>query len=462
MYQKFAIVDVETTGLYPDRDRILELAVILVDDFRIRSEHHFLLNPEIRLKPLITHLTGISDSDIAGMPLFSDVAMEVAELLADRVLVGHNIQFDYSFLKKEFGLIGMNFSARTICTRDFSEFIFPSLRSFSLKSICKKLKITNDRPHRAMPDARSTCSLFIELSRRSGNDFIDQLLNGNTGNTLIPVHLRKTVNEILPETTGVYYFIGTRNKPVYIGKAINIRQRVLSHFRGDGNSLKILAFAAGIKNIIFHETGSDTLAYFLEDHEIRHYWPSRNHAQKRNRIRFGIEGYIDQNGNNRLTITRSVRPRASYFTFYQYYLAAGFLRNLILKYELKGPLCSIPDLNTDIENNVHEINFQTMLQREVNAISVGIFFFPDQDPSLCGFIWLENGFYKGFGRVPAALKYEPAELLRNLTRRYSSATTESLISKIKESREPDLEFDLREFNQMPDRADHSFITFATA
>ena len=440
MKNKFAIVDVETTGLNPDRDRIIEIGVVLLDEDQVRSEHHFLISPEMKLKPVIVHLTGITDTDLQGMPLFEDVAHELYDLLHDRVLIGHNIQFDYSFLKMSFSLAGITFSSKTFCTRDLSEFVFPGLRSYSLKSMCRKLKIIIEKPHRALPDARGTTLLFIELYKRAGAPFINALLKGHASKTLIPAHLRALVNEQLPETPGVYYFIGYGNKPVYVGKALNIRQRVISHFRGEGNSLKILAFAAGIKNITFKETGSELLAYLLEDHEIRHYWPINNQAQKRSRVRFGIESYVDQHGNKRLTITRSVRPRNSHFTFYQYHLAAGFLRNLVVQYGLSGPLCGIPDLNTDVDTFSHQTNIENMISNEVQSLRISIYFLEDIDPAYKGFIWLENGFYKGMGRIPSILTDRPDEIRNHLIRRYSSATTEVIMARLKEEKSPDLEF----------------------
>lgn len=437
---KFAVVDIETTGLNPEHDRIIEIGVVLMEYDRVCSEHQFLIQPEQKLRPVIVHLTGISDRDLEGMPLFEEVADELLELLSDRVLIGHNIQFDYSFLKKAFAGSGISFSSKTICTRDLSEFVFPGLRSFSLKSICRKLKIANEKPHRALPDARVTALLFHQLSVKAGESFINEIVSGKGNKTLIPAHLRPLISNQLPETPGVYYFMGSRNKPVYIGKAVNIRQRVISHFRGDGNSLKILAFAAGIRNIVFQETGSELLACLLEDHEIRHYWPSRNHAQKRNRVRFGIEYYTDQSGNLRLSITRSVRPRCSLFTFHQYFLAADFLRRLVLQYELNGPLCGIPDLNTGIVTGLHQLNMQTMLHHETGSKKISIFFVDDLNLNYKGFIWLENGFYKGFGRIPDELKMRKDEIQKRLVLRFSSVTTEGIISKLKGERQPDLEF----------------------
>lgn len=439
MNHRFAIVDLETTGLNPERDRIIEIGVILHDGKGIQSEHHFLINPEIRLKPVIVHLTGISDSDLQSMPLFDEIAQELFDLLDGRVVVGHNIQFDYSFLKKSFSEAGIAYSSKTICTRDLSEFVFPGLRSYSLKSMCRKLKITNEKPHRALSDAKATERLFCALSEKAGAPFIHSQLTGKGSFTLIPAHLKTKVNQELPQTPGVYYFIGARNKPLYIGKANNIRQRVLSHFRGEGNSLKILAFAAGIKDIVFRETGSDVLAYLLEDHEIRHYWPARNHAQKRNRVRFGIESYTDQVGRSRLTITRSVRPRSSHFTFHQYHLAAGFLRNLVIQYELNGPLCGLPDLNLQVSDEAHRIRMQTMMQQEVLKHKISIYFMDDIDPAHRGFIWLENGFYKGFGRIPSSIPEDPATIRNHLTLRFSSVTTEGIVARLQEERSPDLE-----------------------
>ncbi len=284
---KIAVLDIETTGLNPIENRITEIGIVYMEDYKITGTFEILINPETKIPGKIKQLTGIDDVKVAESPVFADIAEQITNITKDHVIVGHNVHFDYSFLKQEMKLAGYSFCRKTLCTSELAKYLLNRLNSYSLSSLCKYYKIENRRPHRALPDAEATASLFLNLSNEKGVEFINQLLVPSKISLNVPAHLRETVYNVLPAKPGVYYFIDNRGKPVYIGKAINLKSRVLSHFRGEGNSIGILALSQQIKNIRFQETGTELLASLLEDHEIRHFWPTLNRAQKR--ILFALE-----------------------------------------------------------------------------------------------------------------------------------------------------------------------------
>ena len=106
------IIDVETTGLEPKDNRIIEVATLTVRGGEAETRRSWLLNPEEKISQFITDLTGITNAHVRGCPTFADVAPEIMDVLAPRTshsdpqfrlptLVGHNIAFDYSFLQHE-------------------------------------------------------------------------------------------------------------------------------------------------------------------------------------------------------------------------------------------------------------------------------------------------------------------------------------------------------------------------
>ena len=98
----FAVIDVETTGLFPGSHRIAEIAVVHVEpDGTVSNRWETLVNPQRDLGP--QHIHGIRAADVLQAPVFGDIAHDVMDLLAGRVLVAHNVRFDYRFVSHELG-----------------------------------------------------------------------------------------------------------------------------------------------------------------------------------------------------------------------------------------------------------------------------------------------------------------------------------------------------------------------
>ena len=432
---KFAVLDIETTGLDPLTCRITEIGLVFLEDFEVKSVFTRLYDPGVAISPKITHLTGIDNRMTGEAGSFEDHAEELSEMLKDYILVGHRIHFDYSFLKQEMKRSGLSFARKTLCTAELAMHLQPGLRSYSLATLCRFFELINVRPHRALPDAEATTSLFLKLASGRGDLFLKSLfLAGN-----VPEHLKKTVYDELPLSPGVYYFIGRNNKPVYVGKAGNLRGRVLSHFRGDGNSIKILAAASGIRAIRFTETGSELLASLLEDHEIRHYWPPLNAAQKSFNRRFGVVYYTDQLNRWRMAVTRGGKQHCFEAQFHQYHEAIAFVNQKVNEYGLDAKLCGLPQgAETDIPS--HNKNFREMMNRESGSARAEIFFCKGRKEDEKGFIWIEKKRYRGFGFLPASTENTPELIQPHLILRYSSITSENIIRELRESGSPALEF----------------------
>lgn len=157
-----AVLDVETTGLSPRTDRVVEIGVVLLDSRgEVEAEFETLINPGRDVGP--TGLHGISASDVVDAPGFADVARHVRSLLAGRVVVAHNALFDLRFLAREFARSGMPIpTSPSLCTMRLAPLFFGS-GTRSLQALCGFLDIPLVHGHAALHDARATAELMLAM-----------------------------------------------------------------------------------------------------------------------------------------------------------------------------------------------------------------------------------------------------------------------------------------------------------
>ncbi|WP_432938179.1 exonuclease domain-containing protein [Kribbella sp. CA-253562] len=163
----YAVIDTETTGLLPGhRHRVIEIAVVLLDA-QGRFEHEWvtLLNPQRDLGP--QHIHGIQTADVLAAPEFVDVARHLGELLAGRMVVGHNVEFDLGFLRAEFARLGHVvplITERSMCTMALAGYLYPGSKR-TLGACCAAAGITLEGWHSALADTRATAELFSTYLR---------------------------------------------------------------------------------------------------------------------------------------------------------------------------------------------------------------------------------------------------------------------------------------------------------
>ncbi len=307
----YAIVDIETTGGYAESHRITEIAIYHHDGMQITNTFHTLINPERNIPYYITGLTGITSEMVWNAPLFKEVAEDIFAQLEGKIFVAHNAHFDYSFLKKEFETVGINWQAKKLCTVRLSRKIIPGLRSYSLGSLSESLGIEILNRHRASGDAAATVKIFDQLLRRDRDSYIVKALKRNSGETILPPNLPKEEFDKLPSLAGVYYFHNSHGNVIYVGKAINIKKRIAGHFTGDAREWGRSKIRNEIHHISYELTGNELIALILESQEIRRLWPKYNQAQKFRVEEWGVFNYEDRNGYMRFSvniIARGSRP----------------------------------------------------------------------------------------------------------------------------------------------------------
>lgn len=277
--QPLAIVDVETTGGRALRDRVTEIGIILVDEQGVR-EWSTLINPQVRIPPFITQLTGISNDSVAAAPLFADIADELLELLQGRLFIAHNARFDYGFVKAEFERIGKRFQTRSLCSVRLSRALNPTQSRHNLDTVMSRYGISIDNRHRALDDARVVFEFLTKAEARHGVDTVAdavQLLNKRPS---LPAYLDESLADEMPSGPGVYFFHGESDL-LYVGKAKNIRNRVLSHFAADLKDAKEARLSQQVRRISWECTAGELGALLLEARYVKTLQPLHNRQLRR-------------------------------------------------------------------------------------------------------------------------------------------------------------------------------------
>ena len=121
----FAVVDLETTGGTARSHKVIEVAVVIFDGTKIVDTYSTLINPKKYVPPFITSLAGISNEMLEDAPTFEEVADLIFEKTEGMIFVAHNVNFDYSFLKQEFAILGTKFDRKKLCTVRLAKKILP-------------------------------------------------------------------------------------------------------------------------------------------------------------------------------------------------------------------------------------------------------------------------------------------------------------------------------------------------
>ncbi len=281
-----AFVDLETTGATATSDRITEIGIIAVDEDGSVCEWQQLVNPGTRIPPFIEQLTGISNELVAAAPAFADVADETLHRLEGRLFIAHNARFDYGFLKNEFKRLGVTFRAPVLCTVKLSRSLFPEYRRHNLDSLIERHNLAVGARHRALADAQLIRQFWQKIHVDRSRDEIDAALNKLNARPSLPPHLDASLIDDLPDTPGVYLFYGEKSDhgdlPLYVGKAKDIRQRVLSHFAADHSSAKEMALAQQVRRIDWIKTAGEIGALLKEARLVKELQPTHNRLLRKN------------------------------------------------------------------------------------------------------------------------------------------------------------------------------------
>jgi DNA polymerase-3 subunit epsilon len=335
----YVVVDIETTGGSVSNSRITEVAVICHDGQGITQRWSSLVNPQMPIPLHITALTGIDEEIVAAAPTFEEIAPKLVELLSDKVFVAHNVNFDYSFLRGQLAACGIHWNATKLCTVRLSRKLIPGLPSYSLGKLCASVGITLKDRHRALGDAEATAHLFTMLLERDEQQLIREMVLKASPEQRLPPNVPLADFKALPQSPGVYYFHNQVGKVIYVGKAVNIKKRVASHFTGNDLGARRQHFLKDIYHISFEKCGSELMALLLECSEIQRLWPPYNSALKRFEAKFALYHYIGMNGYSYLAVGRLTKQQPHVKTFDREIDGLNFLAEMSNKFQIDQRFC---------------------------------------------------------------------------------------------------------------------------
>jgi DNA polymerase-3 subunit epsilon len=287
---KFCVLDFETTGKSAAQGKAIEIGLVKVKNLKIGDTFQSFLNPEQTIPYFITQLTTITNNDVEDAPLFSGIADDIIEFIGDSILVAHNMPFDYSFLKKEFADADIPLIDNpTLCTLKLARKVFPNLKSKSLSSLVKHLRLRHRNVHRALGDASVTAKLLIKLvtilkeehNIENLNDLLSFQTVASSGKPF-RIMKKKLADGFasLPNNPGIYLFKNAKDRIIYIGKAKSLKTRVRNYFssNADRRTKKIIRAASRLDHIT---TNSELTALLAEAELIKLEVPSHNHQLKK-------------------------------------------------------------------------------------------------------------------------------------------------------------------------------------
>ena len=292
-----AFVDLETTGTSATGDRVTEVAIVRVVEGELVEEWSTLVDPECSIPPDIQVLTGITNEMVRGAPTFAEIRHEVLDRLEGHLFVAHNARFDYGFLKNEFARLEVPFTAEVLCTVRLSRRLWPDAVGHGLDALIARHGLADPLDaidpagrtgrHSALGDARALWRFVQVVERERPAEEIVAAVKRLLKIPSLPPQLPADALEGVPECPGVYRFFGVNDLPLYIGKSVNLRDRVRSHFTSDYRNANDHRLSAEIRRLDWIETAGELGALLLESRLVKEVAPLHNALLRRRRT-FGV------------------------------------------------------------------------------------------------------------------------------------------------------------------------------
>jgi len=271
-------LDLETTGATAAHDRITEIGIVEVERDRLVGEWSTLVNPGVSIPPAIQSLTGITNDMVARAPTFPELSRDLLRRLEGKLLVAHNARFDYGFLRNEFERAGLRYASRVLCTVRLSRKLYPQHARHNLDALLARHEIDCDARHRALGDARVLWELVQRWRRERAPSAVAEAVAELVKTPPVPAGVSGNTYDDIPEAPGVYLLHGENNVVLYVGKGINLRTRVMSHFSSDPRDMRM---AREVTRIDWIETGGELGALIEEARLVKELAPVHNRRPRR-------------------------------------------------------------------------------------------------------------------------------------------------------------------------------------
>lgn len=347
--QKLAFVDVETTGARWS-DRIIEIGILRVEDGKITQKLNTLINPDCHVPPEITELTGITSAELEFAPTFGQIKREVQEILDDCVFVAHNVRFDYSFIRNEFKREEMSFKSKHFCTVKLSRHLFPEFRHHNLDSLIERFNFKCKNRHRAYDDAEVLWKFYQHILKNFSKEEVLLAISKAIKKPSVPLNIAPEILDNLPDSPGVYIFYGKGGCPLYVGKSVNLHDRVLSHFSSDHASTTEMKISQQIESIEVIETAGELGALIKESSLIKEMKPLYNRKLRHSKVMTVLKNIRTKNDYQSVKFADSTEIDFNhlediYGTFRNLKSAKQFLIYLAKEFELCEKLLGVDNTN---------------------------------------------------------------------------------------------------------------------
>lgn len=160
---EYVVFDIETTGLSPRYNKIIEIGAVRVKDGRIKDTYSRFVNPEVPIPYTITKLTSINDGMVMDSPTIEEILPEFLDYVGDAILVAHNASFDTGFIKEFAARQGLAFDYTIVDTMTLAHILIPELGKYTLDRLCKQFNVSLENHHRACDDAAATAEIFVKM-----------------------------------------------------------------------------------------------------------------------------------------------------------------------------------------------------------------------------------------------------------------------------------------------------------
>lgn len=157
MRDELVAIDLESTGLDPQTDKIIEVGAVRIRNGKIIDEYETMVNPGISIPQITTQLTGIQQNDVADARKIDQILPEISTFVGDAPVIAHNISLDMGFLQGTHGILKAN---KSIDTYDLATILLPNAPRYNLNSLTQQVGIELENAHRALDDARATALFY--------------------------------------------------------------------------------------------------------------------------------------------------------------------------------------------------------------------------------------------------------------------------------------------------------------
>lgn len=332
--QNFVIASMLTFGRKPRPLRIVELTLSKFFENERVVILTTTIDPEERIPNYLNQKTRLTDEQLLKAPTFSEIADLLLNHLDNSILVGHNASFIHYALQSEFRFLGYALKMPQLCTFRLAKKLMPNMTAYELPYLCSVLNIPYMETSTSKEINEAISTLFQRLLDLDEEwKVINAMLNPEPkARRELPQQIKSSQFDKLPNKPGIYRFQDVQGVTIYVGKAKDIKNRVLSHFYN--NSEKELRLCEATYTIDHEPTGSELVALLREADLIQKRDPYFNYIQKKRHITYYIVAQRNRKGILQQKIERRPFEHIPTEIFLKRGYALARLKELTDKFEL--------------------------------------------------------------------------------------------------------------------------------